>query len=306
MDPDARVATWASAHHSLITRDAAHRAGLNDRQIRYRARTGRWVEIRSNVWSPAGAARTPLMELAAVTLSVPTVASHRSAAWLHRLVDEAPAVPEVTGAVGVGHHVGSDVRMHRTSDLTTRDTQTIDGIRCTNAVRTCIDMGARLDADALERLIERARHRQLIHLSPLITRFLQLARPGRDGTATVRKVLRRMDPALEPAESDLETLLMQVLRTHGVEPPVRQHPVRILGRDFRIDVAYPDRRIAIESDGFTDHGLRSSFEDDRERQNLLALEGWTVLRFTWRQICGQPEWVARQVQLALDRTQRVR
>jgi very-short-patch-repair endonuclease len=153
-----------------------------------------------------------------------------------------------------------------------------------------------LDADELERVIERARHRRLVHLDPLIVRFLQLARPGRDGIAAVREVLRRMDPALEPAESDLETLLVQVLRDHGVELPVRQHPVCIDGRNFRIDVCYPDRRIAIESDGFTDHGQRSMFESDRERQNLLVLGGWTVLRFTWRQICRRPAWVAEQVE----------
>ena len=112
--------------------------------------------------------------------------------------------------------------------------------------------------------------------------------------------LQRLDPDLEPAESDLETLLLQILREHGLPPPVRQHAVVVDGRRFRIDMAYPRLCLAIESDGFTDHGLRSAFENDRERQNLLMLAGWRVLRFTWRQICAQPSWVAEQVSRALD------
>ena len=175
------------------------------------------------------------------------------------------------------------------------------GIRCTNATRTCIDLGARLDADALEALINRAIRLRLTHPDRLITRFLQIARRGRDGCATTRQVLKRIDPTLEPAESDLETLLIQVLRRFGVPLPVRQFPVRVDGRQYRLDFAFPDLMVAIESDGFTFHADRASFEHDRERQNRLVLPGWRILRFTWRQICGRPEWVARQVRAAIDR-----
>lgn len=225
-------------------------------------------------------------------------ASHRSAAWLHGLLDDPPPRHELTGPPELGHHA-EGIRLHRTDDLSARDVLTVDSIRCTTAVRTCIDLGARLGAEDLEAVIERARHRRLIHLTPMITRFFQLARPGRDGTSTVRTVLRRLDPALEPAESDLETLLIQILRQRGVDAPVRQHRVSIGGKSFRIDLCYPDLRIAIESDGFAHHGHRAAFEDDRARQNLLVLDGWRVLRFTWRQICSRPDWVAEQVRAAL-------
>ena len=60
--------------------------------------------------------------------------------------------------------------------------------------------------DELERVIERARHQRLVHLDPLIVRFLQLARPGRDGIVTVRQVLLRLDPTLEPAETSVSIL----------------------------------------------------------------------------------------------------
>ena len=300
MHSDHLVARWALEHHSLITHETARRCGLSDDQIRHRVRSGRWQRIRKGVWAPAGVTVSELMDLAAATWALPAVSSHVSAAWLLRLVEDPPPLPEITRSRAASARTPG-VRVHRTDDLLSKDTLTVRGIRCTNAVRTCIDMGARLEAHDLERLVERARHRGLVHPDPLITRFLQLARPGRAGIATARSVLQRLDPALQPAESDLETLLLQVLREHGLPAPVRQHPVEIDGRRFRIDIAYPELRIAIESDGFTDHGLRSAFEDDRERQNLLVLGGWTVLRFTWRQICAQPSWVAEQVGRCFER-----
>ncbi len=161
--------------------------------------------------------------------------------------------------------------------------------------------GARLDADALEALVHTAIRLRLTHPDHLITRFLQVARRGRVGCATTRQVLKRIDPTLEPAESDLETLLIQVLRRFGVPLPVRQFPVLVDGRQYRLDFAFPDLMVAIESDGFAAHGDRSSFEQDRARQNRLVLQGWRILRFTWRQICGRPEWVAGQVRAAIDR-----
>lgn len=300
MHPDEQIARWALGHHSLITRRVAYECGLTPDQVRHRVRSGRWQQVRRDVWAPAGVEVTPLMQLAAAVWVLPAVASHLSASWLLGLVESSPGLPNVTRPRSTSAAIDG-LRVHRTDDLPRSDTVTIEGIRCTSAIRTCIDMGARIGVAELERLIERARHRRLVHPDPLIARFLQLASRGRDGIATTRAALQRLDPDLEPAESDLETLLLQILREHGLPAPVRQHPVVIDGRSFRIDMAYPELRLAIESDGFTHHGDRSAFESDRERQNLLMLAGWSVLRFTWRQICAQPTWVAQQVSRGIDR-----
>ena len=39
--------------------------------------------------------------------------------------------------------------------------------------------------------------------------------------------------------------------------------------------------LAIELDGWEEHGLRSAFDADRVRGNELVLAGWRLLRFTW-------------------------
>ncbi len=54
----------------------------------------------------------------------------------------------------------------------------------------------------------------------------------------------------------------------------------IPGRKFQIDIAFPTHKLAIELDGHTAHSHKDKFQRDRERQNLLTLNGWRILRFT--------------------------
>ena len=52
-------------------------------------------------------------------------------------------------------------------------------------------------------------------------------------------------------------------------------------RRFRIDIAFVRDGLAVEVDGFAHHGkFLKDFKRDRERQNLLTLVGWRILRFS--------------------------
>ncbi|WP_126447933.1 endonuclease domain-containing protein [Sulfuricystis multivorans] len=81
-----------------------------------------------------------------------------------------------------------------------------------------------------------------------------------------------------------EDILWMSVRSSYPEA-VREYQGAVPGRRFRIDVALVDDKIAIECDGWQYHGkFKSAHATDRERQNLLAVEGWIVLRFTPGQI----------------------
>lgn len=61
---------------------------------------------------------------------------------------------------------------------------------------------------------------------------------------------------------------------------VREFEGAVPGRRYRLDVALPEARIALEVDGFRHHGKHlEDFRRDRVRQNLLVISGWRVLRF---------------------------
>ena len=281
----------------MFTSEDVAAAGLSPAQVKHRVQQGRWERIGRGVYRLTGAPRTPDSTLFAATLVHRGVASHSSAARLLGLW-AGPSPAEVTSELRTGHR-HHEARVHRTADLRPSDIVHLHGIPSTNATRTCIDMGARLDEARLHRLVDRAVHLRLTTVDQLVRRFLQLARRGRDGIATTRSVLEALSPELGLVESDLETLLVRLITAAGLPQPDRQVEVATAGRIFRLDFAYVPQKVAIECDGFSAHGSRLAFEDDRHRQNLLVLAGWRILRFTWRQITGSPDWVVAQLQRAL-------
>ena len=75
----------------------------------------------------------------------------------------------------------------------------------------------------------------------------------------------------------------RLLRTKWPEIEAEHSPIN--GRRIRIDFALVPERIAIEIDGYRPHGLsKKGFANDRQRQNLLVIAGWQVLRYTVRDI----------------------
>jgi very-short-patch-repair endonuclease len=192
-------------------------------------------------------------------------------------------------------------RIHRHEDLEDQDLADVQGISCTNSIRVLIDIGA-VRRDLVEPLFHSVLHRRLAEYDDIVARFYQVARKGRNGVGPLRAVLAEYDSAMAPGESTLEVRLLEIIRQHGIKPPVRQHRVTVGGKYYFLDVAYPDEMLAIEGDGFGVHSERDRFETDRERQNALVLLGWRPLRFTWRQIRRDSDYVATTIRSALRRS----
>ena len=61
------------------------------------------------------------------------------------------------------------------------------------------------------------------------------------------------------------------------------------GSTLYVDIIFRRLKLVIEIDGRLYHTGTEVFESDRWRQNLLVLNGWCVLRFTWTMIEDHPE-----------------
>lgn len=114
------------------------------------------------------------------------------------------------------------------------------------------------------------------------------AMPKVKGKAELRRLLH--DSRDEPW-SELERTAHQLLRKAGLKRWKTNHRMVLRGRTIYVDITFPGAKIAIELDGWKYHSGRTAFEEDRERQNILVLEGWTVLRFTHQTIDALPEMV---------------
>ena len=63
------------------------------------------------------------------------------------------------------------------------------------------------------------------------------------------------------------------------------------GIAYQVDFVWRAERLAVGTDGWGSHGTRQAFENDWRRDRRLSVAGWTVVRFTWRDVEREPKEV---------------
>ncbi len=240
----------------------------------------------------------------AVTLRLPAgtivtgaaAAAFRQAggAWPHEFGVSTPLA-----YVGVGVHLRlQGVRLMR---------KAFDGRECrvgilrfadrTTALLDCLEIAERPQREGL---LDLFLQRRWITSDEVEARWRTRAGPGgpRRRTAALRQAVRQ---AKDGGQSKAERLLTRALRGGRMQQGRKSgwcasHPVRVpdMGcggrelRSYRIDVAWPDCKLAVEVDGRSFHSGDGAFESDRARRLNLQGAGWTVLEFTWRYLAVDP------------------
>jgi hypothetical protein len=281
MEADVIAAKTASGQHGLITRAQAVEAGLSDAQIRWRARSGRWLRLRPGVFAIAGTPRTWEQRVLAMVLACGdgAVASHATAAALHGFPNAEHDRLEVTLAPGRQVRALGFI-VHRPNRLLAHDLTVLGGIPVTSYARTLIDCTGSLSLGQLAQALDAGLVSRSVTLSSIERSLLWLeAGPGRR-PSPLRTLLDERGAGAKLAESRPEMRLARLITQAGLPPPVQQHWVRFEADRFRLDFAYPDHKVAIEYDGWDAHRSRTSFDADRRRDRILQLAGWTVLRIT--------------------------
>ena len=215
--------------------------------------------------------------------------SHRAAAALWGIDRFGTELVEIstTRNVRADEH---GVVVHRVQPWPECDTSSRGGIPVTEPGRTLIDLAAAASAEDLEVALDDALRRRLITLPRLVWRLDVVGVHGKAGVGVLTRLVdeRRAEKVLP--ESWMERKVIQFLARCRHPAPVRQFPVfdghRFVGRT---DLAYPERRIAIEADGYEHHSDRVAWERDRARGNDLVCLGWTVVHVTWKQLTQHPE-----------------
>ncbi|HET6908102.1 MAG TPA: DUF559 domain-containing protein [Mycobacteriales bacterium] len=247
------------------------------------------------VWVHVSLPDTRELRLAAAKLLLPdrAVLCELTAAWVHgadvRRVDDLD--------LHVGFPPGTRIRNQAglvvcQETLAPSDILVVDGVRVTTPVRTAFDclrllrgMERLVVADALTQL-------QRVTVEEIAAYFAgqRRRRNLRIGAALVDQI--------EPlSESPMESRLRLVLIAGDLPRPTAQYEVRRADGGFvgRVDLAYPELKIAIEYDGAWHWKQRR--EDDRRRAALRAL-GWDVLVYSADDIYGTPDNVVAEVRAA--------
>jgi very-short-patch-repair endonuclease len=243
-----------------------------------RLRSRAWRRLYRGVYADAALPDTHGVRIAGAALLLPRTAAFagRSAAYLlgaETLVGTAtPVEVAVPAADRFGPVAGLRIRF---ATLQQGDVRTVGRHPCTRPLRTAVDI-ARFDpfpesVVALDVLLARG----LVRAGELEDAVRSL--PAGRGT---RRARTAVDLADERAESPPESRLRVLLRLAGLDPQP-QFVVRDAdGRQLaRVDLAFPEQRVAIEYDGAW-HGAPGQLAKDRRRLNRLVQEGWRVLHLT--------------------------
>jgi len=146
-------------------------------------------------------------------------------------------------------------------------------------------------------LLDHALQRRWITPVDLERVMLERSGPAPRGQKRLRELYERATTgSRSQAEQRMGLLISRIGEKGWISNyPVRDEAGRIVAE---IDFAHPGLKIAIEVDGRAFHSGRQSFERDRERQNMLVVRGWVVLRFTWERIVNDPDGVLAEIAAA--------
>ena len=277
---DRRLVQFAEASHGIFTRAHARNLGFTDNQIEHRLLCGRWTQVHEPVYRVAGSEVSWKGSLLAAAWAggFRAIVSHRSAAALYGLAGGRRDLVELTcPRWRRARHDGMVV--HETKAFDPWAVRVVDGIPVTSPERTLFDLGGVVGIITVKMAFDKARRLGLVTYRSTERTLFRLARPGRPGSRVLRAVLDDRNPALAPPESEMETLMLEVIRRHGLPAPTPQYEIRVNGRLVaRADAAYPEHKIAIEYQSTEWH--ESALVDDSRRRNSIQRLGWSVVDAT--------------------------
>lgn len=266
---DTAVAEVATRQHGVVTATQLAAAGLDRNAVARRVRAGRLHRMHQGVYAVGHGAPSRERSYMAAVLACGSgaVLSHRSAAVLWDLLRPEKDEPvHVSLASRSGRFRGGEVRIHRPRSLAPSDLTRRSGIPVTTPSRTILDLRAsRLEPRLLRRAIRQA----------------ELAR-------------YKLNPSIDRdrTRSDLERDFLRLCRRHRIPEPI----VNLrLAADLTVDFVWPAAQLAVETDSYEYHQGSISFEDDHVRDLRLRRRGFTVLRYTGRQLDREAALVAAEI-----------
>lgn len=260
------------------TVERAAALGWTRRRLQRAVDDGRVRRVLRGVYVDASVPDGTTLRAAAARLVLPTrmVVCDRSAAWLHGVDHWEPGALDVPPRLEVVARGGTRTRLAGTDcglrSLATGDVMLLNEVPVTTPLRTAADLAClrgRLGAAAV--LDQFARQHAV---TPEDLRRITARFAGRRGVTQLRELGPDACALLEsPAESWVRRLVVD----HQLPMPTPQVEVQLPEGDFRLDLAYPRLRIAIEYDGEEHHSSPEDRERDRVRREALSRAGWIVI-----------------------------
>jgi very-short-patch-repair endonuclease len=279
-----RVAAVAERQHGVVSTRQLRTLGLTDQMIATRVASGALHPVFRGVFAVGhpGIDRRGRLLAAALACGDGSVISHGSAAELLGLWDVKSALVDLIARGQSGRKIDG-VRWHRVRMPGADEVTVCEGILCTTASRTLVDLAGKLRRKSLARLVEQAAVLRLLDVEGVDR---MLARGRRLGAGQLRAILApwRGGQQLPRLRSGLEARLLAAVLKAGLPRPRCNAQLQVEGQHLEVDFLWAEQRLVIETDGAQFHETPTTFRRDRWRDQLLTAAGYRTARVTWSQL----------------------
>ena len=203
-----------------------------------------------------------------------------TAAWLHGVSIPEPDEIHVLSENRLINAHKSNLVLHRPVHLALIERAERQGINITGSERTLFDVAA-WSPQFLHRTFEHFLVTGDLNVRSTWRALFKISKQGRPGITRVRRMLNDWHLDTEQPESVLEAKMLRLCYDAGFPPFEFQAQIG----QFRVDFLWREQMAIVECDGFAYHGsTRDAFERDRARDAYLQSLGYTVWRFSFRQL----------------------
>jgi hypothetical protein len=293
---EGELAELARRQHGIVTKAQLETLGFVRTTIAHWAKVGRLHRLHRGVYALGHTALTWDAHCLAAVLARPnSVASHRTAAWIHGLLRYRPETIHLTASTRQTAKRDFVVHFAR---LEPEDLCLVDGIPVTSPARTVLDLAAKEPRQKLDRLLERANERRLLDRH----RFEALAARagGHPGRVKFSTALAAYRPETATLRSGLEKRFRDLVLRAGLPTP----QTNVVVEGYELDAYWEAEGFAVELDVYATHGSPRSVEADRERADDLLLAGIELIRVTDVRLDREPRETIARVAAHLARRRR--
>lgn len=257
---------------------------------------GEWVAVHPRVYHPADRELSERGRVRAGALWAgdgATLIGTSAASWWHMTTDPVGDIRLAVGPGG-GHTTPPGLLATRRAVV---DRVLVDGVWVPRRGEAALDAAVELGLVDGARFVDRALQEDKVSVETL--RQALDARGPRHGTVLARRLVTLAEGG---ARFEAERLANRVLRAAGISGGVPNLELRLPGWGVAIaDIAFRDRRVAVEVDGWAYHRDVDQFRRDGMRRNELTLAGWIVIQVTWYELVNDPHRFIDSVRRALHR-----
>jgi very-short-patch-repair endonuclease len=251
-------------------------AGVPPRTVERWVATGRLVRLYRGVFAVGHAVlRAEGHYLAAVLACGPgAVLSYASAGALWGIRGSAAAKLDVTSPERCGRRK-EGIRVHRGDHLRADEVTVHNGVPCTTAARTQLDLAAVLPQPGVDSVVETAERLELFDLRGLT--ILIARHRGRRGVGRLRRTLAAFDAEVLRARSEPEARFFHACGDRGLPKPLVNRGLDAGAERLEVDMHWPDHRLIVELDS-PYHDTTAAAARDAHRDAALTRAGWRVVR----------------------------